>query len=170
MNEDAKKQSGKRPPWLTLAIVGIAVGVVLLIIGGGSSKDIRSSEKEDQESISLDAKAYEDELESRIKELCYGVRGVGNVTVMVSLKGGYKTVYAMDAQSSSGGYRSEIVKVGSGSNQEGIITGYENPEISGVGIVCTGGDDARVKGEIVSLVSATLDISTNKIFVAAGEK
>ena len=122
------------------------------------------------DSILLDAKAYEEETEQKVKELCRGVRGVGEVTVMVSLKGGYKNVYAMDAQSSSGGYRSEIVKVGSGSNQNGIITGYENPEISGVGIVCTGGDDARVKGEIVSLVSAALDISTNKIFVAAGEK
>ena len=86
---------------------------------------------------------------------------------MVSLKGGYKTVNARDAQSTSGGYRSEIVKVGSGSAQEGIIIGYENPEISGVGIVCKGGDDARIKSEIVSLVSAALNLSTNKVFVAS---
>ena len=167
MNEQSK--SIKKNSGLILAVIGIAVGIILLLVGsfGGENTDSSKADGEVR-SVELDAKAYEQELEERIKELCYGVKGVGRVTVMVSLRGGYKTVYAMDAQASSSGYRSEIVKVGSGSNQEGIVTGYENPEIIGVGIVCEGGDDARVKSEIVSLVSAALDISTNKIFVAAG--
>ena len=167
MNEDIikKKRSGA-----VLAAVGIIVGIFMLLVGsfGKMGRSDNASATDESGSTLLDAKEYEQELENKIKELCYGVKGVGKVSVMVSLKGGYKTVYAMDAQASSGGYRSEIVKVGSGSNQEGIITGYENPEISGVGIVCEGGDDARVRSEIVSLVSASLDISTNKIFVAAG--
>lgn len=166
MNEEIKKKHSGA----VLAAIGIIVGIVMLLVGsfGGIGKSENANATDDAGSVELDAKAYEQELESKIRELCYGVKGVGRVSVMVSLKGGYKTVYAMDAQASSGGYRSEIVKVGSGSNQDGIITGYENPEISGVGIVCEGGDDARVRGEIVSLVSAALDISTNKIFVAAG--
>ena len=167
MNEGAKMN--KKNSGLTLAIIGVAVGIVMLIAGSLVTPKNDSEKAVDEvKSIELDAKAYEQELENKIKELCYGVRGAGKVTVMVSLKGGYKTVYAMDAQASSGGYRSEIVKIGSGSNQDGIVTGYENPEILGVGIVCEGGDDARVKSEIVSLISAALDISTNKIFVAAG--
>jgi len=169
MNEQmiSNSKSNKKSSGLILALIGIALGIVMLIAGSFGSADT-SKETDDSKSVSLDAKVYEQELETRIKELCYGVKGVGKVTVMVSLKGGYKTVYAMDAQASSGGYRSEIVKIGSGSNQDGIITGYENPEIIGVGIVCEGGEDARVKSEIVSLVSAALDISTNKIFVASG--
>ena len=164
-NKNGKKNSG-----IILAMIGVIVGILLLLVGsfGKSDRDGNASSADEAKGAELDAKAYEEELESRIRELCYGIKGVGNVSVMVSLKGGYKTVYAMDAQASSGGYRSEIVKVGSGSNQDGIITGYENPEIIGVGIVCEGGEDARIKGEIVSLVSAALDISTNKIFVAAG--
>ena len=166
MNENVK--NNKKNSGIVLAVIGVAIGIVMLLVGSfGTSK--RATETDGEEKgVELDAKAYEQELEDRIKELCYGVKGVDSVTVMVSLKGGYKTVYAMDAQASSGGYRSEIVKIGSGSNQEGIVTGYENPEIIGVGIVCEGGDDARIRSEIVSLVSAALDISTNKIFVAAG--
>ena len=164
---DEKIKINKKSSALMLAAVGIVLGIVILLAGSFESRG-SEREGEDTGSAELDAKIYEQELEEKIRELCYDVRGVGGVEVMVSLKGGYKTVYAMDAQASSGGYRSEIVKVGSGSNQNGIIIGYENPEIIGVGIVCEGGDDARVRGEIVSLVSAALDISSNKIFVAAG--
>ena len=166
MNENIK--SNKKNSGIVLAVIGVAIGIVMLLIGSFGTSKRETGADEEEKGVELDAKAYEQELEGRIKELCYGVKGVGGVTVMVSLKGGYKTVYAMDAQASSGGYRSEIVKIGSGSNQEGIVTGYENPEIIGVGIVCEGGDDARIRSEIVSLVSAALDISTNKIFVAAG--
>jgi len=168
---EEKRINPDRKKWgIAVTAIGLVFGVGLLIFGsvgsfGGSDDGKKTEEAAAQ---TLDASAYEAELERKITELCYGVRGVGKVSVMVSLKGGYKTVYAMDAQASSGGYKSQIVKVGSGSNQEGIVTGYENPEIVGVGIVCEGGEDKRVKSEIVSLVSAALDISTNKIFVAAG--
>ena len=168
--EDKRIERDKKKLGLVISGIGLIIGAALLIFGSvGDFGSTKSSVKSEESATPvLDAKNYEEEVENKIKELCYGVRGVGKVSVMVSLRGGYKTVYAMDAQSTPSGYRSEIVKVGSGSNQEGIITGYENPQIIGVGIVCEGGDDSRVKNEIVSLVSAALDISTNKIFVASG--
>jgi stage III sporulation protein AG len=116
-----------------------------------------------------DASAYADEIEKQIEELCRGVIGAGDIKVFVSLKGGYRTVYAVDAQSSSSGYKSEVVMSGSGSGETPLVAAYENPEISGVGIVCSGGSDPNVRKEIIDLVSAALNISSNKIFVTSGE-
>lgn len=168
MNKDTNEKKSKRTLGMKLSVIAVAAGAALLLLGSVGALGRGEPEGAGASAVqTTSASEYERELEQRITELCRGVLGDAEIHVMVSLKGGYKTVYAMDAQSSSGGYRSEIVKVGSGSNQEGIVIGYENPEISGVGIVCEGGDDARVKSNIVSLVSAALNVSTNKVFVAA---
>ena len=75
-------------------------------------------------------------------------------------------MYAVDSQSGSSGYKNEIVMSGSGSDKKAVITAYENPEIAGVGIVCEGADNAEVRSQLISLVSAALNISTNKIYIA----
>ena len=51
------------------------------------------------------------------------------------------------------------------SGEKPLLIGYENPEIAGIGIVCSGGDDARKREEVISVVSSAFDIPTNKIFV-----
>lgn len=154
--------------WRGLLLVGIvaALGIALIIVSGAGGLENKSESVTEQSSYD-DADAYARALEQRIAELCSSVRGAGDVKVMVSLVGGYKTVYALDSQSSSSGYKSEVVMSGSGSSQKPLVAAYENPQIAGVGIVCTGGGDAEVRRQMISLVSAVLGVSTNKIFVAA---
>jgi stage III sporulation protein AG len=151
---------------IILITLGLGIGVLLLVFGGAFD----GGEKEQDSEVSLDvyaeADAYAEAVEKRVAELCASVKGAGEVKVLVSLSGGYRTVYATDAQSNSSGYKSEVVMSGSGSGQKAIITAYENPTIAGVGIVCEGGGDLSVRQEIIKLVSAALNISTNKIFVA----
>jgi stage III sporulation protein AG len=86
--------------------------------------------------------------------------------VVVSLKCGYRAIYATDSQSGANSSKHETVIVGNGSSQKALLIGYENPEIAGIGIVCSGGDDARVREQIVSIVSSAFNIPTNKIFVS----
>ena len=163
---DFYKKNNKKWQKIILIAVGGGLGIMLLLLGGGFGK----SEGEDTAAAVLptdSADAYAEMLEERVADICSGVSGAGRVSVLVSLKGGYRTVYAIDSQSTSSGYKNEIVMSGSGSGKQAVVTAYENPEISGVGIVCTGGDDPRVQKEIISLVSASLGISTNKIFVAS---
>ena len=152
--------------WILLLILGLGLGVLLLILGGqGEKKESRSASAEE---TAPDPEAYAQALEERIETLCSSVKGAGQVRVTVTLKGGYRTVYATDGRTSSAGVQSSTVLVGSGASEEAIFVCYENPEIAGVGIVCQGGDNDGVRRQIVSLVAATLDIGTNKIFVAAG--
>jgi len=163
---DFYKKSNKKWHKIILIAVGGGLGVALLLIGGGFGR----SNGEDTAPTALptdSADAYAEMLEERVADICSGVSGAGRVSVLVSLRGGYRTVYAIDSQSNSSGYKNEIVMSGSGSGREAVVTAYENPEIAGVGIVCTGGNDPRVQREVISLVSASLGISTNKIFVAS---
>ncbi len=163
---DFYKKSNKKWYKFIIIAIGGGLGIMLLVIGGGFGK----SENADLSATYLPtdgADEYAEMLEERVAEICSGVSGAGNVSVFVSLKGGYRTVYAIDSQANSSGYKNEIVMSGSGSGKQAVVTAYENPEIAGVGIVCSGGDNPHVQNQIISLVSASLGISTNKIFVAS---
>ena len=162
MSENVKsKPLGDRRIWLL--ILGGIVGLLLLLFGGGNSDE----EKNAAEASALpDPSVYARTVEEQVVELCSRVQGAGTVRVAVTLKGGYRSVYVTDSQSSGTGYKNNTVLVGSGSSEGALLICYENPEIAGVGIVCEGGGDPRVKENIVSLVSATLNIGSNKIYVA----
>ena len=170
MSENRTKE-GKLSRKLWLPLIGAAVGCFLLIMGsvGGSGSD-RKEEKEDAEAYAMPSpERYAAEVEARVIELCSRVEGAGTVHATVSLKGTYRALYATDWQSSSTGSQSTMVLVGSGSSEGAVLIGYENPEIAGIGIVCTGGDRIEVQKRILSLVSAAFGISTNKIYIAASE-
>ena len=168
MSENVTSKSFGKWQKILLLAIAVVLGIALIIFGG--------SDKEEQTDVSASTDPYADAneyalcVQSRVEELCSGVKGAGEVKVLVSLKGGYKTVYAIDSQTNSAGYKNEVVMSGSGSTQKPLVAAYENPEIAGVGIVCAGGNDPAVRKEIINLVSAALDVSTNKIFVACYEQ
>ncbi|MBQ2999182.1 MAG: hypothetical protein IJD64_01840 [Clostridia bacterium] len=165
MSENVKNIK-KDKKTLFLAI-GAILGVLLLLFGSFAGE--RREEGETGSEEVRDPEAYARAVEARVVEICSGVKGAGKVQAAVTLRGGYRAVYATDAKNSSSGYQSSTVLVGSGTSEEAILICYENPEIAGIGIVCEGGDDAEVRARIISLVSATFSIGTNKIFVASGD-
>ena len=166
MSENVKNIK-KDKKTLFLAI-GAILGVLLLLFGNFAGERREETASSSEEEL-RDPEAYARAVEARVVEICSGVKGAGKVRAAVTLRGGYRAVYATDAKNSSSGYQSSTVLVGSGASEEAILVCYENPEIAGIGIVCEGGDDAEVRARIISLVSATFSIGTNKIFVASGD-
>jgi len=151
-------------------VIGIAAGVILLLMGGGTSFFSREDKEID---VSVDVKEYDEvryeaELIKKVEELCSKVRGAGNVSVAVTLDGSYRAIYAQNFSDGSNVKR-EYLLVGSGSNESALLVGYSPPQILGIGIVCSGGASASVRAEIIALVSATLDLPTNKIYVTASK-
>jgi len=155
---------------MILLILGAIGGILLLVFGSlGLGSNEKKGEGEAVETYQTpDPDTYAREVEERIRSLCSQVKGAGDVMVTVSLDGGYRAVYAVDCQTSSTGYKSSTVLIGSGSEERALLIGYENPEIAGIGIVCSGADDAAVRQSILSLVSATFDVGANKIYIASG--
>ena len=55
-------------------------------------------------------------------------------------------------------------------NEEGLPLKVILPEIKGIAIVCTGGENPVVKEQIISSLSALFNISSNRISVAVMAK
>ena len=146
-----------------LALIALGMlGVILLCLSKCSTDN---GESREDELTDLDPAAYAKEVEEKVESLCNKIDGVGSAYAVVTLKGGYRAIYATDSQAGSSNSKNQTVVIGSGSSEKALLIGYENPEIAGIGIVCSGGNDPVKRANIISVVSSAFNISTNKIFV-----
>ena len=144
-------------------LLGCGLLGILLILFGSSGKKTEDATQETPYSTSTDELViYQDYLEERIKTLCEAVSGVKNVTVVVTLSGTFESVYATEWPDGN----EEYVILGSGSSASPIYLSRSAPEIAGIGIVCSGGSNDNVRRELISLLSATFHISSNRIYIA----
>lgn len=149
-----------------IALVLLAMLGVALIFFSKCASDDAENMTSGTELDGLDPAEYAKSVEERVESLCNKIDGVSSTYAVVTLKGGYRAIYATDSQSGSSNSKNQTVIIGSGSSEKALLIGYENPEIAGIGIVCSGGNDPVLRSNIISVVSSAFNISTNKIFVA----
>ena len=123
-------------------ILLLAAGLLLLFSGGG----LFGARNETTEPGN-DPAAYRLALERELSTLCAEVKGVGRVSVMITLAEGERTAY-------------------SGSK----VSSVTPPAVLGAAIVCDGGGDPTVKAELTRLVSALLGIGSNRVTVSERRK
>ncbi len=164
-NTTAEGEKGNKRR-LFLLIGAALLGIFLLLLGGGAfgttdSKEASEADRSAEEEL-LD---YRNDLESRIRILCESVRGVEDVRVILTLDGGYESVYATEERDGDLRY----VIVGSGASAEGLLLSCAAPTVAGVGVVCAGGDDPTVRRELTALLAATLRIPSNRIYITGSK-
>ena len=159
----AMNKSGK----LVLAVIGIALGVILLIFGSriGGQENPPASEVSPNGAITRTTDEYRADLESRMEYICGQMAGVGSVEVIVTLEGGFEYVYAYDVKTTVGGESTSYITIGSGDDESLVYITERAPAITGIGVVCTGGMDAAIRREITALLSAAFGVGSNKIYV-----
>ena len=163
-----------RPQGLILLLLAGGLGILLLVIGsvGGREKTDPVPADSTEENGAEVLAAYTEAIEKKIAALCSGVAGVSDVRVAVTLESGYEYVYAKNAEAEErdgsvlGSYR--YVTVGSGSSEQVVYLFEKPPRIGGVGIVCRGGGNDRVRRELLELISAAFGVSSNKIYITEG--
>ena len=156
MKEEFKKAGARK---MALAVIGLSLGVVLMLAGGFDG--FGGKENADEEQLPS-AEIYREQVEPRICDLCSAVRGAGEVRVFVTLSGGYEYVYACDGEG-------DCVTVGSGSSERAVVEAIRSPQVIGVGVVCTGAENATVKQSLIDLISSSLNIGANRIVVTVGK-
>ena len=148
-------------------MVAAALGVVLLLFGTNfEKKDAQTTSSTVYDPKEDELILYQAHLEERVKTLCESVAGVGKVTAIVTLGGGFESVYAVEEHD---GYEQYVI-LGSGANAEALFLTRNAPPIIGIGIVCEAGGDLLIQKELTELISAAFDVSSNRIHVSAAKK
>lgn len=183
--EILSNKSGKEK--ITIVVL---IGILLLVISLPVSQDNKgeagdsTSDTAVQESGNLleGTGGYEEYLEDKLEKALKKVEGVGEISVVITLKNTSEKIIAADTDSSesaitetdsAGGVRSTTEKSNSNKNiyydtsagSSPYITMENMPEVEGVVIVAKGGGDGTVCANITSAVEALLGVPTHKIKV-----
>ena len=150
------------------AIILIAValtGMLLIMLSETGNKEAEKC------TDNIHAAVSESELSKEVETFIENIKGAGKTRVMLTFEALEETVYAVDRDEDSASdgrhnIKDKYVIIDGGSKEEGLKLKVVSPKVRGVAVVCEGGDNPLIKGQIISAVSALFDISSNKISVA----
>ncbi|MCD7732637.1 MAG: hypothetical protein LUH56_04290 [Oscillospiraceae bacterium] len=149
--------SGKQIIYLAVAVLSV---ILILALNSFESDDEDTSDSETIPDVSSE---YAEELKLQLEEIISKIDGVGDVTVMLTIESSASYVYTTDIEKDELETKTETVIIG---NKEALIERIDNPQVSGVLVVCTGGDRAVIQEQVIKAVSTVLDIPSNKVYVA----
>ena len=129
-----------------------ALGGLLLLFGSQENQRVG-------EDYARLREEYRKETEERVTKLCSEVKGVGRVSVLLTLQAGEEYVYAKD-ESATGG--TDYVTGQSG----GLLLYRRTPRVLGVAVVCDGGGSESVANELRALLHAALDVPYSRISIS----
>ncbi len=180
---------GKKRRQFKLLLLILLLGVLLMLFGNCEQNPQATDELREETETVLSEEAFstydeEKQLEQKLINVLEKIKGVGNVSVSVTLASGSRTEYAVNA-STTVHTTEENGADGSEKNTTETTTDHDivfqeeqnNPvivqesraEVQGVLIVADGGDDQRVVGQITAAVSALLDLPVHKVIVCDTE-
>ena len=159
--ESLRRRLSGRPAKTRL---GIAVGAaaMLLILLSELLPAGKQPAAETERSAAQAAAAYQTAMEQQLEELIRQMQGAGKTTVMLTLETGEETIYALDTQSGQAQSQETHVLLEDGT---ALTETVYQPQIRGVAVLCEGGSDVRVAARITELLSALLDLPSNRICV-----
>jgi stage III sporulation protein AG len=130
-----------------------------------------------------ETEVYINEMENRLKRVLIKVEGIGNVEVMITLKGskekvilkdGPYTQESMNEVDGEGGNRDSssinkedttvLTNGGNGESMPYVIQELE-PEVEGIVVIAEGGDSAKIKTEIMEAAQVLFDVPAHKVKV-----
>lgn len=142
---------------LGILLIGLAAGVMLLFLGGKNEEDQPAPAVDETFSF----EAYEKELASRLEEMIARLDGVSDVHVMLTLEQSYAEELA--------GEGGEYLTVRESDGGQGTVTlSRIAPKVKGVAVICKGGSSSNCQKQIITMLSALLELPTHRIFVSEG--
>lgn len=153
---------------LIILIVAL-LGIILIVISSFEDKTV-ADEEETQLQTDFSESDYTAALEKRLEETVSSLYGAGRSRVMVTLECDYETVYARDGSYSkdeaSSDEKSEYIIIDSEQREDGLVLKTVTPRVRGVAVLCEGGNDPYVCEQVSQMLSALLDLGSNRISVS----
>lgn len=130
--------------------------------------------KADNVFYDTELEGYTKEMEGKLKNLLENISGVGKVEVMMNISSTKEYVYAdeeksnlsQDSENYSEQRENKYIIVDNNGKKEALVKKINTPEISGIVIICEGGDNSVVRENIYRSVSVAFDLPISKIYVA----
>lgn len=150
-----------------LIVIGL-IGILLIALSEAvpSQKQSSKSTNEDLASYSAYARSLEDET----AEIISSIEGAGVCKVMLTLKNTNESIYAEnneeDVREGSFSKKSEYVLYDASSGDSPLLIQQKFPQVQGVVVVCSGGDNTVVRENIIKCISALYDIPSTRINVS----
>ncbi len=148
-----------------------------------ANQDYKVRENTDNTETKEETESYINELENRLKKVLARVEGIGDVEVMITLKGSKEKIIlkdtpytqeSMNEVDGEGGNRDSssisredttvLVNGGNGESMPYIIQELE-PEVEGVVIIAEGGDNAKIMTEIMDAAQVLFNVPAHKVKV-----
>lgn len=160
---------------LMLAVALLVSGVLFLLLSEIGTADKKADAQSVSVSVTQSVQNYAESLENRLISIISSIDGAGATKVMVTLESGSEDVYLhnydygenVDPEGKNSMERKDdYVIVDGQSGEQGIIVRVAEPRVRGVAVVCEGGGSDIVREQIISAVTALLDISSARVSVA----
>jgi stage III sporulation protein AG len=160
------KEFTRDPRFLKAAVfIGIAAMGLILISGLTGSPKPEETLTSDTDIFSY-TESYAARVEEKLSKLLAEIEGVGDAEVMVTVGATEEYVYEKERKTVTGGSSSEVVVIDGKDGKNALTSKIITPKITGVVIVCEGGDDSRVAEKIYKTVSTALGLGASRIYVA----
>ena len=186
--EDDESKTGWQKLWKKdnvvkiIVLLGIAgIGMIFLssmLHQTGKSEEIITDTLSDYETAAL----YREQLCEELGNMVASIQGTGKTKIMLTLEGTIRCVYATDQdiqknESVKPGEKGEdqsiqnnekkscIVVRRSDGSEQALLIGQLMPKVSGVLIVCEGGDQPSVSQSVTHAVASALGIAETHICV-----
>ena len=116
------------------------------------------------------------QLEYKIREIVSTIKGAGDCNVMINVSSTSESIYVKenkksydnDSEKTKGESEDTVLTMSDAQgNQYAIVRKKLMPTITGVIITCDGGNDNKVKSDVINAVCTVLGIGSNNVCVIA---
>lgn len=159
-------------------LILLVVAGIMLIGASYFESERNTGQMEETETISRsDDTDYQKSLELKVTEMINSIKGVSNVSVMITLKSGNEKVLKEDSENSLSSSKQENSSESSNSQKKSTVI-FENengespyvvkeiyPQVEGIAVMGKGILNSAKKEEIINMLSALFDIPVHKISV-----
>ncbi len=171
-----KERFNKNKKLVIIVTIGV-VGMILILLSEiFQSSDTNTSKTDKAEDYYSLSSTYKDKIQSELLSIVKKIDGVGEVDILVTVDGTTEYVYAeeLDKQSDesddkqSEGYNNKIVIIDENGSQKPLIKKIVEPKVTGVLVVCSGGDRFEIIEKVYRAVSTALNIPSSSVCVVKG--
>lgn len=174
--DQAKSKISKNKKLFLIVVIGVA-GMLLILLS--ELFDTEDTVKEDTAASTeqiVTGNTYKEKIEKELLSVISKIDGIGTVDLLVTVDGTTEYIYAEELDTSHDesddeqkeGYNNKIVIVDENGVQKPLIKKIIEPNVTGVLVVCTGGDRFETINKVQKAVSTALNIPASSVCVVKG--